>query len=167
MMTNMRNSSLFFVVLFLSYIMVGFFVFEVPVAKAQEIGLGVTKNTFDITLFPGDTLREEIVLFNESPNAATPVRIEFSLWNLKEDEDDFEFIAAEPALNAALWFELEDGMDLILDPGESRRIPFTISVPDEAALGSYFVMMRFRAVLPDFYFDEQGPRFVQIGRAHV
>lgn len=129
-------------------------------AEAAELGLGVTKNTFDLEILPGDSYEGELTVFNESEEVPIPVHIQLSLWNLKEDSDDYEFVVAEPALNAAKWFEFEEGTDFILDPDGSRTVDFRIVPPRDVVLGSYLVMMRFQAVLPEHYFAKGGPRTI-------
>lgn len=131
-----------------------------PTAGAQEIGLAVTKNIFDIQLLPGDSYNGELAVFNQSHDVALPVHIQLSLWDLKDDSDDIEFVTTEPALNAVSWFEIEGGNDFILAPDEAQKIQFRIQVPPDAALKTYLVMMRFQAVLPEHYFAEEGPRFI-------
>jgi len=156
------------------------YLFVFSYASAAEIGLGVTKSTFDLTILKGDSYEGSIGVFNRSQGLALPVHIELSMWDLKEDEDDIEFVLAEPALNATKWFTLSDSKkqesislednedepqssdytDFILGPDRSTQVHFAIEPPPDAVLGSYFVMMRFRAVVPAHYFTESGPRLI-------
>ena len=129
-------------------------------AGATEIGLASTKNLFDLEIFAGGSYKDDIVVFNTSKSVSIPVHIQLSLWNLKDDSDDIEFIVAEPALNAAKWFQIEENSDFILEPDKSKQINFQIEPPADVAPGSYFVMMRFQAVVPEHYFTEQGPRIL-------
>lgn len=155
-----RNFPRMYVILFFAFLYSIFNILYSSPTEAAEIGLGVTKNTFDLEILPGDFYGGDIVVFNKSNELSLPLHIELSMWNLKEDSDDYEFVAAEPALNAAKWFTFPEGQDLILDPGRSRHIVFRVDVPKEAAPGSYFVMMRFQTVLPEHYFEKEGPRFI-------
>jgi hypothetical protein len=129
-------------------------------AQATEIGLATTKNLFDLSILAGDSYKDNLVVFNTSESVALPVHIQLSLWDLKEDSDDIEFVMAEPALNAVKWFQIEENMDFILEPDGKKQINFQIEPPPEAVPGSYFVMMRFQAVVPEYYFTEQGPRML-------
>lgn len=128
-------------------------------AHAAEVGLGVSKNTFDLEILPGDTYKGEIVVSNTSPEVSLPVHVQLNLWDLKEDSEDIEFVTAEPALNATKWFKL-DTTNLIIDPDKSKELNFSITPPADASPGTYLVMMRFQAVLPEQYFENQGPRSV-------
>jgi len=130
-----------------------------PSALAAEVGLGVNKNTFDLEILPGQTHKGELVVFNTSPDVSLPVHVQLNLWDLREDTEDIEFITAEPALNATKWFKLNSS-DLIIEPDKSKELGFNITPPDDASPGTYLVMMRFQAVLPEHYFEEEGPRTI-------
>lgn len=128
-------------------------------AQAAEVGLGVSKNTFDLEILPGGTYKGEVIVYNTSPEVSLPVHVQLNLWDLKEDSEDIEFVTAEPALNATKWFKLAT-TNLIIDPDKSKELNFSITPPQEASPGTYLVMMRFQAVLPEQYFENQGPRSV-------
>ena len=128
-------------------------------ANASEIGLATTKNRFEIEMLVGDTYRGDLAVFNQSADAAVPVHMELSLWNIKEDSEDIEFVQAEPSLNATRWFKVEP-RDFILDKDGDKQIKFQITAPKETSPGAYLVMMRFQAVLPEYYFEQSGPRFL-------
>ncbi len=124
-------------------------VITVTPANAEEIGLGVSKSIFDITLLPGSKHNESIKVLNRSRELPLPVNISLNLWDLKENSEDIEFVTAEPALNATRWFDLES--KYILAPGEERSINFAIDVPKDVSPGTYLVTMRFQPVLPPTY----------------
>jgi len=131
----------------------------IPQASAAEVGLGINKNTFDLEIFPGGTYSDELVVFNTSPSVSLPVHVQLNMWDLKEDSEDIEFVTSEPALNATKWFKL-GATDLIIEPDKSKELTFNISPPEDASPGTYLVMMRFQAVLPEHYFEEVGPRSI-------
>jgi len=128
-------------------------------AHAVSAGIGVSKSIIDVEVLAGDTHKADITVFNNSTSTALPVKIDLLLWNLKEDADDIEFVRAEEGLNATKWFDIET-TDFILEPEATRKINFTISPPQDVSPGSYFVMMRFQPTFPDFYFEEEGPKFI-------
>lgn len=134
------------------------FLLFIPIAASgAEVGLGVTKDTFDLQILPGDSYKGNLTVFNKSKEVPLPFHIELALWNLKQDSEDIEFVKAEPALNAAKWFTFKEGTDFILDVARSRRVDFVIEPPKDVAPGAHFVMMRLQAVLPEHYFAEGGP----------
>jgi hypothetical protein len=148
------------ILLVFSLIAVCFIVNIQNVNAEQAVGFGVTNNIFDLEIPAGSTYKGSFSIFNEPESAPTPIHIELSLWDLEENSDDIEFVTSEPALNATKWFYIEGGRDFILDPEEDKEIQFGIAIPEEVSPGSYLVMMRFQAVLPDFYFESEGPRFL-------
>ena len=129
-------------------------------ANAQAIGFSLSKSIFDIEVPAGGSHEDTIVIQNNFDSLITPVHVEFSMWNLKEDSDDVEFVLAEPALNATRWFTIEGGPDFILDANEEKELRFVMDVPSDTPPGSYLVSMRFQSVLPEFYFREEGPRVI-------
>jgi hypothetical protein len=158
-----NNSSTFYFLFSASCLAILFsifyFLFSAQAASAATIGLATTKDTFDLEIPAGDSYKGDLTVFNTSAEVALPVDVQLSLWNLKENSDDIEFITAEPALNATKWFEVNP-TEMILEPDDSKKINFTIKTPKDVSPGTYLVMMRFQAVLPEHYFEEQGPRFV-------
>jgi hypothetical protein len=145
----------------LLYSLLLFFLAMVPVSvRAQEIGIATSKEIFDVSILRGDTYEGELAVSNLSNDVALPVRIQLSLWNLKEDSDDVEFVLAEDALNAVKWFTIHSGSSLLLPPDDGGRVMFSIQPAHDTPAGSYFVMMRLKAVLPEHYFTQQGPRFI-------
>jgi len=132
---------------------------NIPLASAQQIGLAANRSVVEVDVFAGSTFTDDLTIFNNSPDQALPVTTEVSLWTLDEETDEIEFIRAEESLNAALWFDFEPG-DFIIDPGSSRDILFSITPPRSTAPGSYLAMIRLKPALPEFYFAEQGPRFL-------
>lgn len=146
-------------------------------AHAAEVGLATTKSLYDLEIVPGGSYEDSIVVFNQTTDAALPVHVQLTLWNINEDTEEMEFILAEPALNATKWFSLgavkalgekpamkpaEEVGDFILDIDEAREMRFRVTPPADVSPGSYFVMMRFQAVLPPHYFTENevSPRTV-------
>jgi len=146
---------IFFLILLYSI----FYILNPSTVAAATVGLGVNKNTFDLEILPGQTHKGELVVFNTSPDVSLPVHVQLNLWDLREDTEDIEFITAEPALNATKWFKLNSS-DLIIEPDKSKELGFNITPPDDASPGTYLVMMRFQAVLPEHYFEEEGPRTI-------
>src|SRR3990167_3948886 len=150
-----RVSRIFVSIVFvLSYV----FVFSYE-AHATAAGLGVTRAIMDFEILIGDSHSDRLNIINNSTSTPLPVHIDLQLWNLREDADDIEFVTVEDSLNATRWFDVPV-RDFILEPQEERTIYFTITLPTDTPPGSYFVMMHFVPNFPDFYFAEEGPRFI-------
>jgi hypothetical protein len=146
----------FIVFLFISI----FFLLLGSYTEAEEIGLKTNKSLFDLEILAGDSYEGSLIVSNASKSVPLPIHLQLSLWNLKEETDEIEFIIAEPALNATKWFQIKEEPDFILDPDGKKKINFQIKPPSEVTPGSYFVMMRFQAVIPEHYFTEEGPRIL-------
>src|SRR3989338_11384744 len=129
------------------------------VRHAGEIGLAATKNIFEVNMLSGDEYEDELFVMNQSDDLALPVNIKLTLWDLEEESEDIEFVSAEESLNAVKWFTL-DSPNFIIDSKSDKQIKFKIAPPSDAALGTYLVMMRIQAVLPEHYFEKEGPRFI-------
>ncbi len=134
-------------------------ILHTPTVAAATVGLGVDTNTFDLEIQAGDSYKGDLAVFNTSPTVSLPVHIQLNLWDLKGDSEDIEFITSEPALNATKWFKLKT-TDLIIEPDKSKEVNFTIKVPSDVSPGTYLVMMRLQAVLPEHYFEAEGPRLI-------
>ncbi|OGZ61251.1 MAG: hypothetical protein A2919_01410 [Candidatus Spechtbacteria bacterium RIFCSPLOWO2_01_FULL_43_12] len=143
-------------------IYVALFTLAVSPANAETIGIAITQNTYDLEILPGDSYAGQITVFNQSESLPLPVNLKLDLWNLREDSDDIEFVFTEDALNATRWFDLGGPTSYLLGAKdtaeEDRQVNFTISVPSETPPSSYFVIMRFEAVIPPHYYIESGPR---------
>lgn len=150
------------IILSIFFIYIVYSILNIPMVFAEPIGFATTQSLYNLEILPGRSYEGEITVFNQSENLALPIGIELSLWNLREDSDDIEFIIAEEALNATKWFEFEDGTNYLLDvkdtPDEDAQVYFKISPPTDTPPGSYFVIMRFNAIIPPHYFTEEGPR---------
>ncbi len=120
---------------------------------AQSVDFATTKSVFDIELVPGSPHKESLVIMNNSRDVALPVEVNLSLWNLKEDSDDIEFVTAEAQLNATKWFSVNtggrmrtlNGYTLLVEPRGDRDLKFVIAPPADAPAGTYLVSMRLTA----------------------
>jgi len=131
-----------------------------PTSHAQSIGFSLAENIFDLEIPAGSSYKGKAIVINNPKSLVTPIHVELNLWDLSEETDDLEFVTSEPALNATRWFTFEDGRDYILEAGEDREIYFRVDVPGDTPPGSYLVTMRFQSVLPEYYFNADGPRFI-------
>ncbi len=150
----MKNSKFF-----LAFTISTLYILNPISAHAAEVGLGVDTNTFDLEIQAGDSYKGDLAVFNTSPTVSLPVHIQLNLWDLKGDSEDIEFVTSEPALNATKWFKLKT-TDLIIEPDKAKEVNFTIKVPEDVSPGTYLVMMRLQSVLPEHYFEADGPRLI-------
>ncbi len=128
-------------------------------SHATDIGLATQDSHFDETIIPGASQEGTTYVYNNSGDAPLPVHIQLSLWNLKDNSEDIEFVQSDPALDATRWFSVTPS-DFILKPQGRQLITFKILAPADAAAGSYLVMMRFQPTVPPQYFSQEGPHFI-------
>ncbi len=130
-------------------LLVGFFgiQFTQPAraADATIVGLTLTPPSFDITVNPGDTVTETIRLRNQSNDFVryVPVVERFTVEGsegvpqLHQGEED------EPG-NISKWFAFSDA-EISLTPQQTTSTKFTLSIPKDAAPGSYFASIIYQA----------------------
>lgn len=124
--------------------------------------LSVSPHTFEISLFPGETVIQKIRISNKS-QAALPIKVKVTDFTTEEETGQmvFDEFSQDPSFASRFWFEIESP-DFILDPGEREIVNFTISAPKEAEPGGHYSTMLFVPQLPSFYFEGRGPRTIPI-----
>jgi hypothetical protein len=152
----------FFVLLFLAL-----FVSYSDRVFAQGLQISVSKGIYALEVLPGVPYEDTIGVINTSASQPLPVEVQLSMWNLKSDVDELEFISVDEELNATKWFSLVSqtgsvgrlsGTRFIINPDGFRDLRFRILPPQSAPLGSYLVAMRLKVAAPDYYFAESGTR---------
>lgn len=127
-------------------------------AEAGSVGLAITKNLFDVSVPPGGTYEDKLVIMNWS-DIEVPVRIELSPWDLGSEQNQLVFGDENTASDATGWFNLKE-TSFVLPPLGERELAFSVTAPAANPPGSYFVMMRFVPELPDSAYESQGPKFI-------
>ncbi len=117
-----------------------------PAAAADSVvGLTLTPPSFDITVNPGDVVEETIRLRNQSNDTVRyiPVVERFTVEGsegvpqLHQGEED------EPG-NIAKWFSFSDS-EISLTPQQTTSTKFVLTIPKDAAPGSYFASIIYQA----------------------
>lgn len=150
-------------------VMLMLFVFGVCASQvsAEGLQLSVSKGIYAIEVLPGVPYEDTIGVINTSASQSLPVEVQMSMWNLKSNADELEFVTVDEELNATKWFSLISskgvatrlsGSRFIIDPDGFRDLHFKISPPQAAPLGSYLVAMRLKVAAPDYFFAEGGTR---------
>ncbi len=144
------------------------FIFRLPTpALAEGLQLSVSKGIFALEVLPGIAHEDMIGVINTSASQPLPVEVQMSMWNLKSNADELEFVSVDDELNATKWFSLVSpkggvsrlsGTRFIIPADGYRDLRFRILPPQSAPLGSYLVAMRLKVAAPDYYFAEGGTR---------
>lgn len=134
------------------------------VAAAETISprLSVSPHTFELDVFPREVKTEEIKITNKS-EVALPILVRIVDFTAKDETGGMSFdeVLEDPSISSRQWFEIENP-NFILEAGETEKVNFKISVPENAEPGGHYAVMLFEPQLPSFYFEEGQPRVVPV-----
>ena len=141
-----------FVLLIFTFILFGLF-FGLP-AQALKLGLSVSPQIFELDVFPGETISQKITIGNLS-EVSLPIIVRVVDFTAEEDSGEmiFDEASQDPSVASRKWFKIENP-DLILEPGERKKVLFSINVPENAEPRGYYSVMIFEPRLPSYYFEE-------------
>ena len=131
-------------------------------AQSDDLGLSVYPQIFEMDVFPGQEVEQEIFLTNIG-QMALPVNVELSDFSAEENSGEmfFDDSMNDPIISSKTWFEIEN-KNLILEPDEKRKINFKIKVPENAEPGGHYSVMFFKPQIPSFYFKAGQPKTVPV-----
>ncbi len=150
--------------LFIPVFIVSFLIplFSVNAQKIGSIGFSVSPQIFEIDVFPEKEITEKINLTNKS-EVAVPIEVRITDFTAAEDSGEmlFDESSQDSSFASRKWFRIEKP-NFILDSGETEKVNFTISVPENAEPGGHYSVMLFEPQLPSFYFEEDQPRAIPV-----
>ena len=113
--------------------------------------IGVTPAKFFETVKAGGTTEYTIRIRNLGTDS---LPLAASVTDIDDISDEGVPIFAESVAkrSAAEWIALGQE-DVIVNPGETREVKYSLSVPADAAPGGYTAAIIFQAQLPSYYFD--------------
>ena len=165
--TNSHRTTLMIKNLFLKFSLCTFvfcFVWICVAAAAGTISprLSVSPHTFELDVFPGEVKTEEVKITNKS-EVALPILARVVDFTASDETGGMSFDEApeDPSISSRRWFEIENP-NFILDAGETEKLNFTISVPENAEPGGHYAVMLFEPQMPSFYFEEDKPRVIPV-----
>jgi hypothetical protein len=113
--------------------------------------IGVTPAKFFETVTPGQSREYKVKLRNLGTDAI-PLSATVTDIDDISDEGVPIFSAAVAKRSASSWLEL-GSTDVIVNPGETKEVAFSVTAPSDAAPGGYTAAIIFQAHLPSYYFD--------------
>jgi hypothetical protein len=124
--------------------------------------LAVSPHTFELDIFPGETITKKIKLTNKS-QVALPILARTTDFTASDEEGGMAFdeLSQDISFASRKWIKIENP-NFILNPGETREVYFTIQVPENAEPGGHYAVMLFEPQLPSFYFEESKPRVIPV-----
>ena len=136
----------------------------IGVAEAKNISprLSVSPHTFDLGVLPGEVITEKIKITNKS-EVALPILARTVDFTARDEVGGMSFDALSQDISFASrkWIKIENP-NFILEPSETEKINFTISIPENAEPGGHYAVMLFEPKLTSFYFEEGQPRAIPI-----
>ncbi len=97
------------------------------------------RSRFDYQVAPGQSLQDEYVVRNTGTTAQTMKVFSTDAYNA--DDGSFALLdTSATATDAGAWITFDQGatsLDIPLDPGASQVVPFTVTVPADAAPGDH------------------------------
>ena len=126
--------------------------------------LAVSPHTFDLAVFPGESLTQKIKLANKS-GVALPVVTKTTDFTASDEEGGIAFdeLSQDISFAARKWIKIENP-DFILEPGETEIVNFKIEIPENAEPGGHYATILFEPQLPSFYFEEETPSAIPFPR---
>lgn len=107
-------------------------------ARAQDLDLTVSPVSFNLSPKPGDVVSQKVTIHN---NSSSPIDLELSVNKLGIDEQGEvvpEDLTSQDLTDS--WIKFDS--DTITAPSrEWLEVPFTITVPTDAAYGNYFAIV--------------------------
>ena len=131
---------------------------------AQNISprLSISPHTFELDVFPEETIEKKIKITNKS-EVALPIAVRVVDFTASDETGgtSFDEASEDPSISSRKWFEIENP-NFILDAGETEKVNFTVSVPGNAEPGGHYSVMLFEPQLPSFYFEEGQPKVIPV-----
>jgi hypothetical protein len=113
---------------------------------AQGTGLQVSPIRFDWEMKSGE-VRTGVVNIKNYTDGTRMVRISAENFFVTPDSEHANLFGGDPAhprsaFNVIDWFTLPE--DLVLEPGESRNVPFIVTIPDDQPTNGYYGTILFQ-----------------------
>lgn len=127
-----------------------------------EPTITVSPGSFEIDLLPGELVRQEIRLQNDS-NLPLPIKIKTISFEAADEVGGMRFYEDVVGGNesAQNWLQPEK-KEFLLSPQEQVLVPVDLLVPKDAWPGGRYVVMLFEPQLPSFYFTDKATKIVPV-----
>lgn len=127
--------------------------------QASSVGLSVAPQKFNLTVLTGDSYQGSFKLKNQS-NISLPVSVRTIPFGAEEGTGKMRFKEPDPR-SPDSWINLKTS-ELILKPGENRRLDFQVNVPDNTEPGGYYVFAYFKPRIPSYQLQKRGPEVIPV-----
>lgn len=115
-----------------AFILIVFFLFASEVSA-----LTLSPIRFEISGNPGETIRQEITLINET-NKTETYSVSYSNFEAQGESGEPSFVVPKDGLGT--WIKTEVA-SVVIPPKQQKIIPFTVSIPKDAEPGGHFAVI--------------------------
>ncbi len=130
----------------------------IPFIGKAEVGLSVSPQKFDLTVFPGESYNATLKLHNPS-SIALPVNLKTIPFGAEEETGELLLDRFDSPRNPRTWISFESE-ELLLEPEEDKRLDFSVDIPVDAPAGGYYLFISLTPRVPDLDPDWGGARNV-------
>jgi len=131
---------------------------------AEDISprLSVSPHTFDLGVLPGEVITDKIKITNKS-NVPLPISVRTTDFTARDEIGGMSFddLSQDISFASRKWIKIENP-NFILEPNETEKVNFKVSVPDNAEPGGHYAVVLFEPKLPSFYFKEDQSRAIPV-----
>ncbi len=120
-----------------------------------QTGVGISPPRVELPVLPGGEVTQTVRVDNPSQVAALSVEAYFSDILLAPDGSSIYLEGGSIEKSIAPWVTVNP-LNFILDPSDVLPVSYTVSVPDDAAPGTYWSVLFFESQSPDTRSSESG-----------
>lgn len=122
-------------------------------AVASSTALSLAPHTFEISGVSGERIKKTVKIRNNG-DFSIPLTLKVS--NFDAEDESGKMITVEnnnQENNFSSWFSLEK-KDLIIDPGKTEKLDFSIDIPQNVSDGGYYGIILLETAVSSLYLNE-------------
>ncbi len=145
---------------FKGFFFASFFLFLFgPLFSYGQVGISVSPQKFDLTVFPGTTQNVQLRVRNDSQEVL-PITASAVPFGAKKESGQMKFEEKTPT-GPQTWVSFEED-NFILKPNEEKRVNVQVKVPKTVNPGGYYLFVYFEPRVASYKKGSTGPRVVPI-----
>ena len=130
-----------------------------PLFSHGQVGLSVSPQKFDLTVFPGTTENVQVRVRNDS-QGVLPITASAVPFGARQGSGQMQFKEKTPT-GPQTWVSFQEN-NFILKPGEEKRVNLQVKVPKEVNPGGYYLFVYFEPRVSSSGNGNTGPRVIPI-----
>lgn len=125
-------------------VIVSLFILCFAILSPSANALTVSPVRFEVSADPGEEIIDSIILYNDT-DVTQNLYTSYANFEARGESGTPAFL--EEKTDLATW--IKTSPNVVIQPGESKIVPFTIKIPSEAEPGGYFATIFFGTVPPE------------------